>query len=349
MDFRLFGLPIKFLLSLTNVDDERDRVVDRVKKLNDFLISSDMFAIEDYQSTKFENMIHANGKPGLELQFVENEENSDPYLCTIISPKYITNADVCLYQILKYLYVIRTSCNSVAYFLDESNGIYYDYLDLLIRLYLKLLLAEGPIVLDKDSEKSFEDSKGCAYMLLKLMQNSSFLDDKIDDEDDDDSRCRIEKSLSSLLRHTYDTLLQKCPGALCILYCAKFQKRNIEDRRFCSDVVQIYEDFEGDQTIPSVHGTIIFQSPDFLKWFPNYLGLERVLFLLEILLKRVREQDPPYTSDQKKMVFSNICTFLIKHFPKCGAMVEMTHLLSIQETERIYPILKSLGLTMPRD
>jgi hypothetical protein len=117
----------------------------------------------------------------------------------------------------------------------------------------------------------------------------------------------------------------------------------------CSHNDQFYEDFTGEKKIPSVHGTIIFESPEFSRWFPYYLSLERVLFLLEILLKRVREQDPPYTPEQKKMVFLNICTFLIEHFPECRGIVEMTHLLSIQETERIYPILKSLGLTMPRD
>lgn len=345
MDFRLFGLLIKFLLSLTDLADERERVVNRIEELENFFLHSNLVSEEDDWLTDFEDMSHENGNPRGRLQFVEKKID-DLSSCAVINPKIITSADDCLHQIMKYLYVIWRRGYTVGDFLDERDGILYGFLDLLIQQYLVLLLAEGPIVLDKDSEKSFEDSKGCAYMLLELMQNSSFLDDKDDDEDDDDSRCRIEKSLSSLLRHTYDSLLQKCPGALCILYCAEFNEHKIAD---CSHEDQFYEDFTGDQTIPSVHNVRIFQSPNFLKWFPNYLGLERVLFLLEILLKRVREQDPPYTPEQKKMVFSNICTFLTKHFPQCRAIVEMNHLLSIQETERIYPILKSLGLTMSRD
>jgi hypothetical protein len=336
MDFILL---IKFLLSFLDRVDERERVVDRVEELKNFFLHSNLVSEEDDWLTDFEDMSHENGNPRGRLQFVE-KEIEDLSSCAVINPKFITSADACLHQIMKYLYVILRRGYTVGDFLDERDGILYDYLDLLIRRYLELLLAEGPIVLYEHSEESFEDSKGCAYMLLELMQNSTFF------EDDDDSRSRIEKSLSSLLRHTYDSLLQKFPGAVCILYCAQFNEHKIAD---CSHDDQFYEDFTGEQTILSVHNTIFFQSPDFLRWFPHYLGLERVLFLLEILLKRVREQDPPYTPEQKKMVFLNICTFLIKHFPQCRAIVKMNHLLSIQETERIYQILKSLGLTMPRD
>lgn len=170
-----------------------------------------LYSENDVLAAKFDNLCSKRHIAPRRLCFGDNRLSG-----CFRNSVFHQDSEECLKHILTYLYVLWKKDYTVQAFLVDKGGILFKFFELLLRKYLDLLEDEVPIGLtQKSCLEDFQKSKDVADFLSDLLE---IIENENEDED-----------TQTLLICIFDSIMVKYPGAILILQCANFQKRNIDN------------------------------------------------------------------------------------------------------------------------
>ena len=303
MNISFFGLIVHFLQNLKKRPLDGP-LIESSSDLHQHFEQNDgtLYSENDVIAAKFDNLYSERHIVPRRLCFGDNRLSG-----CFTNPVFHQDSGECLKHILTYLYVLWKKDYTVQAFLVDEGGILFKFFELLLRKYLELLEDEVPIGLtQKSCLDDFQESKNVADFLSDLLEII-----ETDDEDED---------TRTLLISIFDSIMMKYHGAILILQCANFQKRNIDN--VTHDPEDLRKSIDG-SFLRSVHSSTVFPDDDSFEGFPIHLGIWTSYHIFQILL--AKESVRHLNEGEHRSVKNRITLFLRKHF------ADSDHLNSVEK------------------